>query len=172
MKHHAQEHGDPRDALWDLIRDIRFAMLTTRSAQGTLRSRPMTTQNRCDDDGDTLCFFIPTNGEVADDVRRDARVAVAYGDPDGDRYVSVSGEARFVDDQRRKQGLWSPMAQAWFPGGAADPNVGLLEVRVQAAEYWDVKSSEMVQLTKMAAAVVSGEPPNSLGEHREVDVDR
>jgi hypothetical protein len=34
------------ETLWTLIRRIRFAMLTTRSADGALRSRPLTTQNR------------------------------------------------------------------------------------------------------------------------------
>ncbi len=161
---------DSRRQLWELIRGIKFAMLTTTSAAGMLHARPMTTQNRHDDDGDSLWFFTATNGEVADDVQREARVGVAYGDPDGDRYVSISGHARFVDDQRRKQGLWSPMAQAWFPGGAADPNVGLLEVRVESAEYWDTKSSKMVQLMKMAAAAARGQPPKHMGEHREVDL--
>ena len=34
-----------RTRLWDLITDIRFAMLTTRHDNGHLHSRPMTTQN-------------------------------------------------------------------------------------------------------------------------------
>ena len=31
--------------LWDMIKDIRFGMLTVRGADGRLHSRPMTTQN-------------------------------------------------------------------------------------------------------------------------------
>ena len=31
--------------LWDMIKDIRFGMLTVRGADGSLYSRPMTTQN-------------------------------------------------------------------------------------------------------------------------------
>lgn len=162
--------NDSNDKLWQLIRDIKFAMLATASAASGLRSRPMTTQNRRDDDGERLWFFTATDSQLADDVRADPRVCVAYGDPGSDRYVSISGSARFVDDQRKKQGLWSPMAQAWFPGGAADPKVGLLEVHVEAAEYWDVKSSKMVQLAKMAAAAIRGDTPRNIGEHRQVDV--
>jgi general stress protein 26 len=167
MTFHASANSDPSDALWNLIRDFKFALLTTRSAQGRLRSRPMTTQNRRDD-SDTLCFFVAANGELADDVRHDARVAVAYVDAGADRYVSISGPARFIDDQRTKQGLWSPMAQAWFPAGAAD--AGLLEVRIETAEYWDAKSSKMVRLVQTAAAAMRGTPPHDLGEQRSIDV--
>lgn len=161
---------DSRQKLWEMIRDIRFAMLTTASAAGQLHARPMTTQNRRDDDGNRLWFFTSTSGELADDVRRNPQVAVAYADPDKDSWVSMSGRARFVDDQRRKQELWSTATQAWFPGGANDPNVGLLEIDIEAAEYWDVKSSKMVQLAKMAAAAARGDTPKKMGEHREVDM--
>lgn len=157
-----------QQTLWSLIRDIRFAMLTTVDDQSRLHSRPMTTQNRRDDDGDRLWFFTSNDGEVAADVQRDDRVNVSYGDPDDDRYVSVSGRAVFIDDMAKKKALWSTMTQAWFPGGPEDPNVGLLEVRIEHAEYWDVKSNKMVQLAKMAAAAVRGTPPK-MGEHADVE---
>jgi len=34
-----------RDKLWTMIKDIRFAMFTTRHTNGHLHARPMTTQN-------------------------------------------------------------------------------------------------------------------------------
>jgi len=64
--------------------------------------------------------------------------------------------------------LWSAAAKAWFPGGVDDPDLQLLRVQVQHAEYWDVKESRMVQLFKMAKAVVTGERPRGMGEHRDV----
>ena len=36
---------DARDKLWKMIKDIRFAMLTTRHGNGHLHTRPMRTQN-------------------------------------------------------------------------------------------------------------------------------
>ena len=64
--------------------------------------------------------------------------------------------------------LWSTLAQAWFPGGADDPDLRVLRVAVDAAEYWDVDTNKMVQLFKMAKAAVTGKPPVDMGEHREV----
>jgi hypothetical protein len=51
--------------LWDLIKDIRFGMLTAPHRDGGLRSRPMTTQNGKDDRGRTPWFFAARSGEAA-----------------------------------------------------------------------------------------------------------
>jgi general stress protein 26 len=58
-------------------------------------------------------------------------------------------------------------AKAWFPGGPDDPNLQLLQVEVERAEYWDVKANKLVQLIKMGAAAATGKPPR-MGEHRQV----
>ena len=50
----------------------------------------------------------------------------------------------------------------------SDPDLALRVVRVRHAEYWDVVEAKTTQLCKMAKAVVSGEPPRSLGEHKEL----
>ena len=89
--------ADPEHALWNLIEDLRFAMLTTRDAEGRLRGRPMTTQNPHPDEREPrprrLWFFLSLSSEAAEDVRRDAQVHLAYASPDKDRYVSVTGSA-------------------------------------------------------------------------------
>ena len=47
-----------RTQLWDLIKDIKFAMFTTRHGNGHLHARPMTTQNRSLEADDSLWFFM------------------------------------------------------------------------------------------------------------------
>ena len=156
------------ETLWKLIKDIRFGMLTHRTSTGMLHAHPLTTQNRGIDEQSELYFFIPKTGELYERLLTDGEVNVSYADPGEDSYVSLSGQARFVDDVAHKEALWTPAAQAWFPGGYADPEVALLAVRIRHAEYWDVDESKMVQLFKMAKAAVTGEPPRQLGEHREL----
>ena len=39
---------------------------------------------------------------------------------------------------------------------------------MDSAEYWDVESSKMVQLLKMAKAAITRKPPSDIGEHRDV----
>lgn len=154
--------------LWDLIKDIRFGMLTHRHANGMMHSQPLTTQNKNMDEGNKLYFFVSRSSEIARHVVQDDNVNVAYADPGDDSYVSVSGKALILEDMARKEALWTPMAKAWFPGGPADPDVALLEVLISHAEYWDVKESKMVQVAKMLTAAVTGKPPEKMGEHKEL----
>ena len=156
--------------LWELIKDTRFGMLTHRHHDGLLHSHPLTTQNKKLDEGATLYFFIPKDGEIARHVATDPSVNVAYADTDADSYVSVSGQATLQEDAAKKEELFNTMAKSWFPKGAGDPNLGLLAVRIVDAEYWDVDDSKMVQLLKMAKAALTGDVPKNLGEHKKVDL--
>jgi general stress protein 26 len=167
----ALDENEHTNRFRDLIKDIRFAMLTTRQADGGLRSRPMTTQSDPDDpDGREAClwFFASRTGEAVDDLHQDPMVNVGYADPGRDSYVSVSGKASLVDDDARKKRLWSKMTQAWFPGGPEDPDVALIRVQIEQAEYWDVKESKVTQLFKMAKANFTKEPPTGMGEHGKI----
>ncbi len=164
MQHNTRAH----DTLWKLIKDIKFGMFTHRSASGMLHAHPLTTQNKALDEGAALYFFVPRSGEIAQRIDHDPSVNISYADPGEDSYVSVSGEARIEEDQAKKDALFSPMAKAWFPEGASDPNLALLAVQVRHAEYWDIDESKMVQLYKMAKAAMTGEPPRDLGEHKEL----
>jgi general stress protein 26 len=163
--------SNARKLLWELVKDIQFAMFTTR-ADGRLRSRPMTTQNSEVDERASLWFFMSRGSEAVNDIGADPVVNVAYADPGRDAYVSISGEAAVVEDRGKKEQLWSKLAEAWFPGGAGDPDLALVEVRIEDAEYWDVKESKVTQLYKMARAAVVSDPPTGMGEHGEVQMAR
>lgn len=157
-----------REKLWDLIKDIKFAMFTTHHRNGHLHSRPMTTQNRSMDEDSSLWFFMSASGEPVADLRADPEVNVVYADPHDDSYVSVSGVARVVDNLAKKEQLWNKVSEAWFPQGPTDPDLALVQVQITHADYWDVKSSKLVQLIAMAKAAFTGRPPHDLGTHGEV----
>ena len=155
-------------ALWHLIKDIRFAMFTSRHADGLIHSRPMTTQNRSIDEHNTLWFFMSRKSEPVAEIAADSVVNIVYADPGNDTYVSVSGNARIVEDMVKKNELWSVFAKAWFPGGVDDADLALVRVTIIRAHYWDVKVSKIVQLYRIAKAAVTGDPPMDLGENAEV----
>jgi general stress protein 26 len=165
----AIEHTNDISKFWDLIKDMRFGMFTARHGDGTLRSRPMTTQNGKDERGDLLWFFMSRGGEAAVDLESEPDVNVSYTDTDKDAYVSVAGTARIVDDLEKKKKLWGPINQSWFPGGPSDPELALVAVSIRHVEYWDVKNSHIVQLFKMATAAATGRKPDLKTEHGEIN---
>ena len=153
--------------LAELIADTEFAMLTTVDADGSLRSRPMAVQPR-EFDGD-LWFFTQASAPKVDEVEREEEVNVSFARPDKQHYVSVSGKARVVRDRAKIKELWSPELKAWFPGGSDDPDLALLRVSAERAEYWDSRSSAVSHLIGLAKAVATGtsyEP----GENEKVEL--
>ena len=90
-------------ALWTLIKDIKFGMLTHPHTDGQLHSAPVTTHNKAGDEGLTLYFFISRKSEIASCIAKDGNVNVSYAHPGEDSYVSVSGHAAIVEDQTQKR---------------------------------------------------------------------
>jgi len=142
------------DKLWSLIKDVKIAMLTTQDEHGDLHSRPMATQQKLLD-GD-LWFFTRDSSAKSGETKKHPQVNLSYANPDDNRYVSVTGSADIVHDKKRARKLWNPVYKAWFPQGLDDPDMVLLRVRVERAEYWDSPSSTMVQVAGFVKAMVSG----------------
>jgi general stress protein 26 len=154
-----------------LIKDNKFAMLTTVHDDGSLHSRPMATQQQ-EFEGD-LWFFTKADSEKVRDASRDEHVNVSYASPDNQQYVSINGTAELVRDRAKIEELWNPIYKAWFPKGLDDPELALMKVNVLGAEYWDTPSSKMVQLIGFAKAALTGQPYKaSKDEHDKVKLDK
>lgn len=133
-----------------LVKDVRVAMLTTVTRDGSLRSRPMLTSQVEPEGG--LWFIAKAGSAVAEEISAQPRVNVSYANPKGDRYVSLSGTASLVRDASRLKELWSGKHKAWFPEGKKDPDLALVRVAVQGAEYWDTGRSAGVPVSDVGRA--------------------
>ena len=150
----------------DLIEEIDFAMLTTIDG-GVLRSRPMSTQE-FEFDGD-LWFFTSSKTHKIEEIEKDNRVNVSYAAPESNTYVSVSGTAEVVKDQEKIDEYWSDILKAWFPEGKNAPDLVLLKVNVEQAEYWDTSSSTVVQVAGFLKALATGESADG-GENEKINL--
>ncbi|CAN5790934.1 pyridoxamine 5'-phosphate oxidase family protein [soil metagenome] len=144
-----------RQKLWDKIKDVRIAMMTTVETDDTLRSRPMYLQ-QAEFDGN-LWFFTRDDSGKVQEIMHNKQVNLGFSDPSDDLYVSVSGKAQITDDRAKEEDLWNPTLKAWFPDGLDDPHLTLIRVSADQAEYWDSPSSKMVQLYGFVKAAVTGE---------------
>lgn len=158
--------NEKRAELWKKIKDIRVAMLTSVGEDGRLYSRPMYTQEVEREDG--LWFFTARSSAKSEQVTRHDEVNVSYVDPQRNVYVSVAGSAEIVDDPDKERELWNPMNKVFFEG-PDDPDLVLLHVDPERAEYWDAPSGTMRQLFTMARAAITGDH-RDLGENEKVDL--
>jgi general stress protein 26 len=116
----------------DIINDSRIGMLTTINEEGALVSRPLAVQD-VKDDGD-MWFFTGLGTSQVAHFRADPRVNVSFGK--NTEWVSVAGTAQVVTDREKIREMWNQAVEAWFPDGPDTPEVCLLRIDSDSAEYW------------------------------------
>jgi general stress protein 26 len=154
--------------LQKLIENVRVAMLTTVDRDGALRSRPMATQDVDVEFDGALWFYTEAGSDKVREIQAHPEVNLSYSDGKS-TYVSVSGSAELVRDRHQMEELWNPSLEAWFPKGLDDPDIALLRVAVEKAEYWDAPDSKLVQTLAFTKAVLTGQRFEG-GEHGKVSL--
>ncbi|NEQ21577.1 MAG: pyridoxamine 5'-phosphate oxidase family protein [Microcoleus sp. SIO2G3] len=162
------EHNEEIKKLRELVKDIDTGMLTTIDEDGTLHSRPMSTNGEIESDG-SVWFFTYARSHKVTEVEQHQQVNVSFSAPNKQRYVSMSGTAQLVQDRSKIEELWKPQLQAWFPKGLDEPDIALLKVNVQKAEYWDAPSSFIAHTIGLVKAITTGEQASS-GENEKINL--
>ena len=160
------------EELYSLVEGIDIAMLTSRNFDGTLVSRPMSTQEkrpRVD-----FWFVTSTDTHKVDEIEAQPEVNLAYYNNKSREWVSVSGTARIITDRDLIRTLYKPDWKAWFGdeggdrnGGPNDPRLALIEVEAHEATYLKSNQPRAVMLFKVAKAMITGDPPK-VGDMRHV----
>ena len=157
--------NDHVERLNAMIDTIEIAMLTSVGSDGSLHSRPMTVQS-VQDDG-TVWFFTSRTASAAYESEENCRVNVSYVDTKRSVYISISGTANLLDDRERMATLWDPRLSAWFPKGIEDPDLRLLRVQIDSAEYWDVAQNALALLAGFARKAITGKT-DGIGTHERI----
>ena len=161
-----QRREDNLQKLREMVKDIDFCMLATVDEHGDLHSRPMSVNGDIDPDGD-LWFFTNASSHKVDEISRSPKVNVSFADPDNQNYVSISGKAQLVRDRNKIEELWKPEFKMWFPEGKDDPQIALLRVNLEKAEYWDSPSSTIGFVLNFVSSLVTGKEADH-GENKKI----
>ena len=162
-----QNHKDDLQKLRDMVKEIDFCMLTTVDENGDPHSRPMSSNGDIDPNGD-IWFFTAASSHKVSEVARSPKVNVSFADPDNQHYVSITGTAQLVRDRNKIDELWKPEFMIWFPEGKNDPEVALLRINLEKAEYWDSPSSRIGYALNFVSSLVTGKESDS-GENRKLN---
>lgn len=142
--------------LREMIKDIDFCMLTTVDENNDLHSRPMSLNSEVDEAGN-LWFFTSAKSHKVSELNRTPKCNASFAQPDDNRYVSISGTAELVRDKNKIEELWKPELKIWFPKGTDDPDIALLRIGIEKAEYWDSPGGTVAQAISFVSALVKGE---------------
>lgn len=152
------------ERFYDLVKDIEVAMMTTRRGDGLLVSRPMATQAFA---GGADLWFVTTKGSPKlSEIERNPGVNLSYYKDRTREWISVSGEARVVEDRSKIRELYRPDWRAWFEdlggeqdGGPDDPRMVLIAVDIRLAQYLEVNKPQAVVLFELVKGMVTGKSP-------------
>lgn len=139
-----------QDRIWAAVEGFSNCMFVTRSG-AELRARPMTPIPRAKDG--VIYFIADRRGFKDDEIRSDTAVCLTFAS--GSVQLSLSGNAVVVDDTGLIKALWSPIVQAFFPNGVADPNVLAIAVAPTHGEMWEGQNM-VTSMFKIAAAIATG----------------
>lgn len=131
MLHHNEANREGLETIRELIKGIDTAMLTTVTEEG-LVSRPMKTQD-VEFDGD-IWFLTKKDTSKYHELLHNAKVNVAYADKS---YVSISGTAEIVQSREKVKEFWNAMYEKMLGTTWEDPNIVLIKVNAESAEYWE-----------------------------------
>jgi len=164
----AVTQDDKLGKLREIVKAVDICMLTTVDERGGLHSRPMSNNRDVEFDGG-LWFFTYGSSHKVDEVNRASKVNASFADVDNQLYASLSGNAEIVRDRAKIEEHWKPQLKAWFPEGVDTPDIALLKVTVERAEYWDSSQSWVAHAVGLVSSLVTGEPAQ-FGENEKIEL--
>ena len=153
------------ERIWELMKSISFCLLTNWDGR-ILHSRPMGAVLRREENA--IYFFTDARAHKDDEIAQYPQVCLGFADTSGQKYVSVSGTAEIMADLDKMRELWTISAKAWW-GSANNPDVRLVKVTPQQAEFWDAPGN-LISNLRVAFSLMKGSPPSHIGEHRKVSL--
>ena len=150
------------DRVWELMKKIGFAMLVTRDGD-KLRARPMSAYLVRDEN--VIYFLTDARRHMDEEIARNPQVNLSFANAGSQKYVSISGSAVVSNDRAKIKQLFSTPAKAWWDS-ADDPNIRVLKITPEDAEFWDSPGT-LTSYVKMTAAAFTGARPD-LGDHHKV----
>ncbi len=142
--------------LAEKMKDIDFAILSTKTRSGAIAARPMSNNRQVDFDGDSYFFTCDETGTVAD-IEGDAQVGLGYQSKSGmlgmrPFFLTIEGRAELIRDKSRFAEHWTKDLDRWFKDGVDTPGLTLVKVAAERLHYWDGYDEGELRLSERTAA--------------------
>ncbi|HUU36338.1 MAG TPA: pyridoxamine 5'-phosphate oxidase family protein [Vicinamibacterales bacterium] len=83
-------------------------------------------------------FFLADARTLLDwEAHRRHIVTLTFQSPDERVFLTVSGKAEVITDHEVTARMWRPSFKRWFPGGADDPRLLLVQFSLLDAEFYE-----------------------------------
>ena len=128
---------------------IDFAMLTTRTEDGSQTSRPMSNNGDVEYRGDSY-FFASKDSQKIAQIERETNVGLTFtgaksllGAPG--IFIAVEGKAELIREKSAFKEHWTKDLERWFSKGVDSPELILIKVRASLIRYWDGEDADEIR---------------------------
>lgn len=122
------------EKIHSLLSDFSSAMLITSSESHPFHARPM--EIAWLDPDCQVWFYTSRSSPKIGEIKQDDHALLTF-QKDHSKYLTLTGTADIVTDRTRIEALWKESFRSWFPEGVADPDLVLVRIVPQTAEFWD-----------------------------------
>ena len=154
------------ERIWETIEKVGICMLTTRTALGDFRARPVAA--RPDRANECLYFLTDARSAKEQEIRIDSNVGLTLIDESAKAYISLTARAALFADVPKAKELWTEADSMWWQG-PEDPNLVIIRANLLAGEIWDGPAFKAVEVFEFLKFRLTGQVPN-LGQNRKVTV--
>ncbi len=116
------------------------------------------------EDEGTIYFLADADSEKVTDIQGQTAVQLTFSNESANDYLFIVGDAKVLNDRAKIKELWTPFAKAFWES-ADDPDIRLIVVSPNHAEFWD-GPGKIAATAKMLYASVTGSKPD-MGDNRE-----
>lgn len=136
--------------LAEIMRDIDFTMLSTKTQDGGIAARPMSNNRDVDYAGEST-FFSMDDTLTVSDITRDPNVGLTLHGNTGllgkpPIFIAAEGKAEIVRDKAAFERHWVKDLDRWFEQGIDTPGLVLIRVRADRVHYWDGEDQGEVRI--------------------------
>jgi general stress protein 26 len=154
------------ERIWQAIHKVGICMLTTRTAGGNFRARPVAA--RPDRANECLYFLTDARSAKEHEIHFDSNIGLTFIDTSTKSYISLTAHASLFSDVAKAKELWTETDSMWWEG-PEDPNLLILRANLLTGEIWDGPALKAVELFEFLKFRLTGREPN-LGQNRKVIV--
>ena len=139
-----------REDLAEKMKDLDFCLLSTKAADGTIASRPMSNNREVEFDGDSW-FFTDDTMRMADEIAAEPQVGLGFQGKAGllrmrPLFIAIEGKGEVIRDRAQFAAHWTKGLERWWPEGVDTPGLVLIKVHAERVHYWDGEDEGEVSL--------------------------
>ncbi len=152
---------NPEALFWDEVEDVNAGMLGVEGSGQHMQ--PMSPY--CDPEAGSIWFFTEKNSDLLSAIGATGGKAV-FTIVSKNRHFFACATGALIEnlDQAKLEEYWNPVAAAWYSEGKDDPNLTMLQLKLEDASIWASSGNPFAFAWRIAKGNFSDDPPEDMGE--------